>query len=91
MELSVVQEPGRFVVRMGNAEAHLTYERHPGVLEVISTFTPPALRGRGIAARLTETVIAFARQEGLRIRPTCSYTRAYLEDHPAEQDLWDEE
>jgi len=79
MELSVVQEPGRFVVRMGNAEAYLTYELHAGVLEVISTFTPPALRGQGIAAQLTEAAIAFARQEGFRIRPTCSYTRAYLE------------
>jgi predicted GNAT family acetyltransferase len=87
MELSVVQEPGRFVVRMGNAEAHLTYELHAGVLEVISTFTPPALRGQGLAARLTEAAIAFARQEGLRIRPTCSYTRAYLEQRTALREL----
>jgi hypothetical protein len=81
MEVPVGHEPGRFVVRMGSAEAHLMYERHPGVLEVLSTWTPPALRGQGVAARLTEAAIAFARREGLRVRPTCSYTRAYLAQH----------
>jgi predicted GNAT family acetyltransferase len=40
------------------------------------------LRGREIAARLTEAAIAFARAEGLRVRPTCSYTRTFFHQHP---------
>ena len=91
MELSVIHEPGRFVVRMGDAEAHLVYERHAGVLEVLSTLTPPTLRGQGIAARLTAAAIDFARQEGLRVRPTCSYTRAYVAEHAELQRLVEEE
>jgi predicted GNAT family acetyltransferase len=82
MEPTIVHEPGRFVVRTEDAEAELRYERRAGVLDVLSTYTPPALRGRGLAARLTEAAVAYARREGLRIRPTCSYTRAYLDAHP---------
>ena len=87
MEASVSHEPGRFVLRMDGEEAHLRYEQHAGVLEVLSTWTPPALRGGGVAARLTEAAVAFARREGLRIRPTCSYTRAYLQQHAELRDL----
>ena len=40
------------------------------------------LRGREIAARLTEAAFAYARDEGLRVVPTCSYTVLYVERHP---------
>jgi predicted GNAT family acetyltransferase len=56
--------------------------REGDVLEILSTYTPPSLRGREIAARLTEAAIAFARAEGLRVRPTCSYTRTFFHQHP---------
>jgi hypothetical protein len=49
---------------------------------VLHTYTPPALRGREIAASLTEAAFAFAQAEGLTVVPTCSYTRAWLEQHP---------
>jgi predicted GNAT family acetyltransferase len=91
MDASIVHEPGRFVLRMEGAEAHLRYERHPGVLEVLSTWTPPELRGGGVAARLTEAAVALARREGLRIRPTCSYTRTYLQQHAELRDLAEDE
>ena len=80
--MHVEHEPGRFVVRLNGAEATLVYERRGDLLDVQHTFTPPALRGRELAARLTEAAFAYARAEGLRIVPTCSYTRHYLARHP---------
>ena len=62
--------------------AELAYERHGNVLDIQHTFTPPPLRGRGIAARLTEAAFAYARSEGLRVVPTCSYAARYVERHP---------
>ncbi len=82
MEVRVEHEPGRFVVRLDGAEATLVYERRGDLLDLQHTFTPPALRGREIAARLTEAAFAYARAQGLRIVPTCSYTRSYLARHP---------
>jgi predicted GNAT family acetyltransferase len=82
MELAIAHEPGRFVARLDGAEAEVVYTRRGDVLDVEHTWTPPALRNRDIAARLTDAVFAFARAEGLRVLPTCSYTRRYVSRHP---------
>jgi len=82
MELRVEHEPGRFVARVDGLEAEIVYERRGDVLDIRHTWTPPPLRGRDLAARLTEAAFAYAREHGLRIVPTCSYTRAYVAAHP---------
>jgi predicted GNAT family acetyltransferase len=82
MTIRIEHEPGRFFARVGEVEAFLVYERRGAVLDVRHTFTPPALRGRDIAAQLTAAVVAYAQAEGLKILPTCTYTRAYIERHP---------
>ena len=82
MELRVEHEPGRFVARVDDLEAEIVYERRGDVLDVLHTWTPPPLRGRDIAARLTDAAFAYAREHGLRIAPSCSYTRAYVAAHP---------
>jgi uncharacterized protein len=83
MAICVEHELGRFVVRVDGYEAFLEYERDGDVLDVRHTFTPPELRGREIAAALTRAAIEHVRAQGLRLRPTCSYTRRYLAQHPA--------
>ena len=59
------------------------YERRDDVIDVLHTYTPPALRGGNLAAELTRAALDFARAEGLRVVPTCSYTRRYLARHGA--------
>ena len=51
------------------------------------TEVPPALQGQGLAAELLHAVLIWARAEGLRVRPTCSYIAAYMRRHPETQDL----
>jgi predicted GNAT family acetyltransferase len=87
MDVRVEHDPGRFVARIGDLEAEVVYERRGDVLDVVHTWTPPSLRGRDIAARLTEAAFAYAREHGLRIVPTCPYTRAYVAAHPELRDL----
>jgi predicted GNAT family acetyltransferase len=79
---AVEHEPGRFFVRAGVDVAELIYERRGDVLDVLRTHTPPALRGRALAAALTAAAFEHAQREGLRVVPTCSYTRAYVDRHP---------
>ena len=83
----VLHEPGRFVARVDGAEAFVSYALAGDVMDVQHTYAPPALRGRAVAARLTEAVVAYAQAEGLRILPTCPYTRAWLARHPELQAL----
>ena len=87
MTPAVEHLPGRFVLRMDGHVAELVYERRGGVLDIQHTFTPPPLRGREIAARLTEAAFAFARSEGLRVVPTCSYAAVWVERHPEFSDV----
>jgi len=82
MDVHVEHEPGRFFARVEGELAELVYERREGVLDVHHTYTPPALRGRDLAARLTDAAFAYAREHGLRIVPTCPYTQTYLARHP---------
>jgi predicted GNAT family acetyltransferase len=78
----------RFVVRLPAGEAVLSYElAGPGVLDVSSTYVPPPERGRGVAARLVRAAVAHAREEHLKIVPSCWYVRRWLDAHPEEQDL----
>jgi predicted GNAT family acetyltransferase len=82
MGIVVEHEPGRFFARLDGLEAELTYERRGQLLDVRHTYTPPALRGREVAAALTAAAFAYAREHGLAIMPTCSYTSRYVERHP---------
>lgn len=78
----------RFVIRLPDGEGELVYRRlGADLLELRHTGVDPALRGRGLADRLAETAIAYARAEGLRIVPTCPFVQAWLTRHPEHLDL----
>lgn len=57
------------------------------VLVVHHTEVPWQLQGQGVAAELVRTVLAWARSEGLRVRPSCSYVASYMRRHPETHDL----
>lgn len=82
-------QPGqRFLAHTGEGTAVLAYDRTGDrVMDIYSTFVPPAARGRGIAARLVEAAVAHARAEGYRIIPSCSYVVTWLRAHPDQTDL----
>jgi len=60
----------------------------PGpVLAIMHTEVPPPLQGRGIAGALVQAALDHARARGLKVRPLCSYARAYMRRHPTSADL----
>jgi predicted GNAT family acetyltransferase len=78
----------RFTVAGSSGTAVLSYApAGADVLELYSTYVPPADRGRGIAARLVQAAVEHARTEGLRIVPTCWYVAVWLRRHPEHADL----
>lgn len=42
------------------------------------TYVPPPLRGRGLAEQLVIALLQYCREQGLRLRPQCSYVEAWL-------------
>jgi predicted GNAT family acetyltransferase len=81
---AIRQDEGRkrFTVEEEDSEAFVEYAREGDVLVIVHTIVPKEMGGRGIAGRLVEAALQHAREQGLKVRPDCSYAEAYLRKHP---------
>jgi uncharacterized protein len=77
----------RFEAHLDGHLAQCCYRREGQVLVLHHTEVPPAFEGQGVAGALVSAALAWARAEGLRVRPTCSYVAAYMRRHAETQDL----
>ncbi len=71
-------------------EGHLAYaqfERLPGAVAYTHTVVPRELGGRGIGSALVRHILDDARRQGLKVRPDCSFVKAYIDRHPDDQSL----
>ena len=87
--LTIVHRPeaSRFEALFDGGIAVCAYRRDGPLLLLTHTEVPPAGEGRGIAAALVRATLDWARAEGLRVRPLCSYVAAYMRRHPETQEL----
>lgn len=76
-----------FATCVDGHRAELVYVLHPGLLAIVHTRVPSAVGGRGIAASLVATTVAFARKSGFKVAPECSYAAEWMRRHPEQQDL----
>ena len=51
----------------------------------------PALRGQGVAGRLVEASLEYAKEKALRVIPMCSYAAAFMRRHPDYAELMNQE
>ena len=73
----------RYELDLDGKLAYLAYEEWPtGEVAFTSTFVPPELRGKNVAAVLTRFALEDARAQGRTVVPQCSYAAAYLERNP---------
>ena len=77
----------RFEVKEEGEVAILTYRLAERAIVFTHTIVPDALEGRGIGSRLVRAGLDFARTQGLKVVPQCSFVRGYIERHPETQDL----
>ncbi|MCP8465707.1 GNAT family N-acetyltransferase [Pseudomonas sp. ZM23] len=70
----------QFVTTVDGHRAYLAYmDLGKQTLDIYRTFVPDSLRGRGIAAALTEHALQYAERKGYSVIPSCSYVERYLE------------
>jgi predicted GNAT family acetyltransferase len=79
----------RFVLEMNGGTALIQYRKldEHGTLDLHHTYTPPALRGSGVASRITEHVLRYAREHGLKVVPSCPFVAVFIKRHPEYRDL----
>ena len=76
----------RFETVIEGHRALLYYEQpRPDTIDLLTTFVPPALRGRGVGRALVLAAQQHARQQGWRIATTCWYARGILEEDGADE------
>ena len=82
-------EASRFEALVDGQWCVCVYHRTGASLLMTHTEVPRALEGRGIAAALVQAALDWARAEGLKVRPLCSYVASYMRRHAETQDLID--
>ena len=89
--ISHQEEGGRgsfFINHEGHRVATMTYRR-TGEASVVfdHTLVSPALRGQGVARRLLDSAVSWARATGNRITPHCTYVVAQFAGDPSIADV----
>ncbi len=78
----------RFELEEDGAIAFANYrDEHDGRRALTHFETPEALRGRGVAGRLMEHILAEARANKRSLHARCPYAVTYLEKTPAAGDV----
>ena len=77
----------RFTTEVDGQVAYLEYEQADGLMVITHTIVPPAIGGRGIAGDLVRTAFEYAKAEGLKVDPRCSYADAWMRRHPQHDNL----
>ena len=82
MELSHKNSPEQgffFAEEDGERMGYLSYEwADDTVFAIMHTMVEPSFQGRGVARALLDAAVAFARENGYKIRPVCPYAEKVL-------------
>lgn len=71
----------RFETEEDGYTGYVQYELEEEVIDLTHTIVPRQIEGRGIAASIVAYALEYAKEKGLKVRPTCSYIKAYIERH----------
>lgn len=73
----------RFVAVVDGCENYLSYAPlGDDTVDFRHTWVDPSLRGRGVGERIVRTALDHARDQGLRVVPSCWYVGAVVRRHP---------
>ncbi len=87
--MTVSHHPEKNRFETDHAEpAYIEYERRDGdVLDLRHTIVPEHLEGQGVGSALVRGALDYARTNGQRVVPTCSFVRSWLDRHEGYEDL----
>lgn len=83
---------GAFVIQEDGARiAEMEIGISGGNLTVYHTEVAEKLKGQGVATRLLETMVAYARGHNLKVIPLCPFVSAQFRRHPEQySDIWNQ-
>jgi predicted GNAT family acetyltransferase len=87
MEVRHNESHRRFEAGSAPEPAKLNYRREGGAVDLIHTEVPAIYQGQGLGGKLATAALEWARANGLKVIPSCSYIRSYVAKHPEFADL----
>lgn len=90
MSHRTIHLPGqqRFELKSGVGEPAIISYRASGETMIFEhTYVPPAMRGQGVAALITQDALLEARRLGWKIVPDCSYVETFILRHSEFSDV----
>lgn len=83
------QQGSFFIMQNGRQIAELDFEVKNNVLNAYHTGVRPELEGQGIAGKLFDEMVKYARENNYKVLPSCSYISVKFRRHPDEfADIW---
>ena len=67
--------------------AVLDYRLRPGEIVLVYAGVPSALQGHGLGGQIVQAGLDYAREQGLKVIPQCSFVASYIQGHPESWDL----
>jgi predicted GNAT family acetyltransferase len=86
-KVSINEAKGRFEVGLDGEIAFTEYVVHNGAMVLPHTLVPEAFEGRGVGSALAKAALGYAREHGLKVKPSCPFIAAYITKHPEWRDL----
>jgi predicted GNAT family acetyltransferase len=77
----------RFEVATDHGVATLRYFARGDVLDLAHTAVPQAAEGQGLGGALAQAALEYARDNGLKVIPSCPFVHSYLQKHREYADL----
>jgi predicted GNAT family acetyltransferase len=77
----------RYEMKLDGGMAFIDYTVAGNVRTLTHAEVPVALRGGGVAARLTSGALDLVRSQGIKVVPRCPYVVNFIDRHPQYQDL----
>ena len=83
-ELEITHNPdkNRFETWIDGQLSKLDYSVDGDTIVMMHVGVHPAHRGQGVAGRVTQVALEYAKEKSLRVIPMCSYVGAYIRRHP---------
>jgi predicted GNAT family acetyltransferase len=88
VEIQHDEENKIFYIEIAGERSDLKY-RFEGdtTINAYSTFTPPEQRGQGLAGKVTQAALDWAKTKSYKVIPGCPYVAAYIKRHPEYEEL----
>lgn len=87
LEVLHKHEQSRFEILIGEYVAELDYRLKDNVITFTHTGVPSELEGNGIGSIIVRAGLDYAREQGYKVVPLCSFVDAYMRRKPEYADL----